>query len=170
MLIFSFENGLKDVCAILPNVLGRLCMKIEKELGDYIGGSGIDCQITLKQASFLCRSMICQCNPISNLLYCWSIWNRPHSWHIVSLQWQLSCRSWSQHVSFLPIAKWYSKMSHHRTGKIRECQKWSERIFSWLVSWPWKYSSLPRIDQFIWWTWSESSAEDHHWMIFLRLL
>ena len=50
MLIFSYENGLKDVCAILPNVLGRLCMKIDEELGDYIGGSRLDCQIRLKQA------------------------------------------------------------------------------------------------------------------------
>ena len=52
MLIFSFENGLKDVCAILPNVLGRLCMKIDEGLGHYIGGSRIDCQIRLKQARF----------------------------------------------------------------------------------------------------------------------
>ena len=50
MLIFSFENGLKDVCAILPNVLERLCMKIDEELGDYIGGSRMDCQIRPKQA------------------------------------------------------------------------------------------------------------------------
>ena len=42
LLAFSYENGLNDVCAILPNVLGRLCMKIVEELGDYIGGTRID--------------------------------------------------------------------------------------------------------------------------------
>ena len=38
----SFENGLTDVCSILPNILGTLCRKIDDELRDYIGGLIID--------------------------------------------------------------------------------------------------------------------------------
>ena len=34
--LFSYENGLNDVCFILPDILGTLCKQVQNEFGDYI--------------------------------------------------------------------------------------------------------------------------------------